>query len=58
LITTVAALLAVAAWRVSYDAGAAPTVLWLGETDHELIRSRSTLRNGAAFWRRHEGDQG
>lgn len=56
---TVATLgVSVAAWRVSYDAGAAPTVLWLGETDHELIRSRSTLRTGATFWRRHEGDQG
>lgn len=46
------------AWRVSYDAGAAPTVLWLDAADHELIRSRSTLRNGAIFWRRRMGDGG
>jgi len=47
----------VAAWRVSYDAGAAPTVMWLSAADHEFIRSRSTLRNGAVFWRRRVGDR-
>lgn len=48
----------VAAWRVSYDAGAAPTVMWFRQTDHEFVRSRSTLRNGTVFWRRRVGDGG
>lgn len=48
----------VTAWRVQYDAGAAPTVMWLSVPGHELVRSRSTLRNGAVFWRRRVGDHG
>jgi hypothetical protein len=39
------------AWRVGYDAGAAPTVLWLRRGDRRLLRSRSSLPNGAIFWR-------
>lgn len=45
-----------AAWRLTYDAGAAPTVMWLGRANHELLRSRSTLQNGAVFWRRRADD--
>jgi hypothetical protein len=45
------------AWRVAYDAGAAPTLLWLRQSDNELLRSRSALANGAVFWRRRPGDR-
>jgi hypothetical protein len=44
------------AWRLHYDAGAAPTVMWLSVAGHELLRSRSALPNGAVFWRRRAGD--
>lgn len=44
------------AWRLRYDAGAAPTVMWLRLEGHELLRSRSDLPNGAVFWRRRAGD--
>jgi hypothetical protein len=42
-------------WRLDYDAGAAPTVLWLRRSDHALLRSRSALPDGAVFWRRRPG---
>jgi hypothetical protein len=43
------------AWRIDYDAGAAPTMLWVRQSDQALLRSRSQLPNGAVFWRRRLG---
>ncbi|HEX5004908.1 MAG TPA: hypothetical protein VFV65_06300 [Gemmatimonadales bacterium] len=45
-----------AAWRLGYQAGGAPTVLWLRRDNGALLRSKSVLRNGAVFWRRRLGD--
>lgn len=41
----------VAAWRLRYDAGRAPTELWLAMDDLRLLQSRSRLPNGSEFWR-------
>lgn len=46
----------VVAWRVGYEGGGAPTIIWLRRDDGALLRSRSALRNGAVFWRRLVGD--
>jgi len=38
------------AWMVSYDAGGAPTTLWISARDRRFLRLRSELRGGAVFW--------
>lgn len=39
------------ALRISYDAGAAPTTMWVARRDGRLIQSVSTLPDGREFWR-------
>lgn len=41
----------VEAWEISYEAGGAPTTLWLAREDGRLLRLRSSLRRGASFWK-------
>jgi hypothetical protein len=44
------------AWRIRYDAGGAPTTLWVHVETHRLLRSRSALPNDAVFWRLLPGE--
>lgn len=44
------------AWRLTLDAGAAPTVVWVRRSDGRLLRSRSLLPDGSEFWRIRPGD--
>lgn len=39
------------AWVVSYEAGAAPTTLWIARDDRRFLRLRSKLGNGSTFWK-------
>lgn len=39
------------AWIVAYDAGAAPTTIWIAKKDRRFLRLRSELPDGSVFWK-------
>lgn len=39
------------AWVLSYEAGGAPTTIWIATDDRRFLRLRSELNGGAVFWK-------
>lgn len=46
----------VPAWRLTMDAGATPTVVWVHRATGRFLRSRSVTADGIEIWRLRAGD--